>query len=123
MTLIYERYIKNGIQEFVDVCSMANISVFILALENYGFYIHGRYVIWICPKAACSHLFPHYRSAHGFADTDMQNIINQLQREEEDLVGHRGLLPGTDQQTFEMIVPLQLRSYYRKVMAPLQCVR
>jgi len=30
------------IQEFVDICSMANISVFILALENYGFYIHGR---------------------------------------------------------------------------------
>lgn len=42
MTVIYERYVKNGIQEFVDMCSMANISVFILALENYGFYIHGR---------------------------------------------------------------------------------
>ncbi|KAK6624732.1 hypothetical protein RUM44_011592 [Polyplax serrata] len=101
MAFIYERYIKNGIQEFVDVCSMANISVFILALENYGYYIHGR-------------------SAHGFADTDMQSIINQLQREEEDLVGHRGLLPGTEQQTFEMTVPTQLRAYYRKVMAPLK---
>lgn len=42
---VYERYIKNGIQEFVDVCSMANVSVFILLQENYGYYIHGRYVL------------------------------------------------------------------------------
>lgn len=42
MVAIYERYIKNGIQEFVDICSLANISVFILSLENYGYYIHGR---------------------------------------------------------------------------------
>ena len=100
---IYERYIKNVIQEFVDVCSIANVSVFILALENFGFYIHGR-------------------SAHGFADTDMQTMLGQLQREEEDLCGHRGLLPGSDQQTFQMAIPMQLRSYYRKVMAPLSSV-
>lgn len=62
------------------------------------------------------------RSAHGFADTDMQTILGQLRREEEDLCGHRGLLPGTDQQTFQMAVPLQLRSYYRKVMAPISSV-
>ncbi|KAJ4448147.1 hypothetical protein ANN_10160, partial [Periplaneta americana] len=103
MVSIYERYIKNVIHEFVDICSMANISVFILALENYGFYIHGR-------------------SAHGFADTDMQTMLGQLQREEEDLCGHRGLLPGSDQQTFQMAIPLQLRSYYRKVMAPINSV-
>lgn len=39
---IYERYIKNHTQEFVDLCSMANISVFILSQNRYGFYIHGR---------------------------------------------------------------------------------
>ncbi|KAJ9601533.1 hypothetical protein L9F63_000276 [Diploptera punctata] len=100
---IYERYIKNFIQEFADICSMANVSVFILALENFGFYIHGR-------------------SAHGFADTDMQTMLGQLQREEEDLCGHRGLLPGSDQQTFQMAIPMQLRSYYRKVMAPLSSI-
>uniref|UniRef100_A0A1B6EQU8 Meckelin n=1 Tax=Cuerna arida TaxID=1464854 RepID=A0A1B6EQU8_9HEMI len=42
LSVVYERYIKNGIQEFVDVCSLANISVFILTLENFGYYIHGR---------------------------------------------------------------------------------
>ncbi|RZF41616.1 hypothetical protein LSTR_LSTR000330 [Laodelphax striatellus] len=95
---VYERYIKNAIQEFVDVCSIANISVFVLALENFGYYIHGR-------------------SAHGFADTDMKTIMTQLQREEQDLVGHRGLLPASDQQTFQISIPSQLREYYRRVMA------
>ncbi|XP_046999873.1 meckelin isoform X2 [Schistocerca americana] len=97
-TTIYERYIKNAVQEFVDLCSMANISVFILASENYGFYVHGR-------------------SPHGFADTDMYCMINHLQREEEDLCSRRGLVPGTDQQTFQMTVPPQLRAYYNKVMS------
>lgn len=59
------------------------------------------------------------RSVHGFADTDMQTMLNQLQREEDDLVGHRGLLPATEQQTFQMMIPSQLRACYRKVMAPL----
>nr|CAD7394278.1 unnamed protein product [Timema cristinae] len=103
MVGIYERYIKNGIQDFVDVCSLANISVFILSLENYGFYIHGR-------------------SPHGFADTDMQTMIGQLQREEDSMCGHRGLLPGTDQQTFQIIVPPQLRTYYRRVMSPISSI-
>lgn len=97
---LYERFFKNFIQDFVDVCSMANVSVFILALENFGYYVHGR-------------------SVHGFADTDMQTMLGQLQREEDDLVGHRGLLPSTEQQTFQMMIPSQLRACYRKVMAPL----
>jgi meckelin len=42
IVLVYERYIKNVIQDFVDICSLANVSVFILALQNYGFYVHGR---------------------------------------------------------------------------------
>jgi len=33
-------YIKNMFEEFIDICSMANITVAILVLENYGFYIH-----------------------------------------------------------------------------------
>jgi meckelin len=52
----------------------------------------------------------------------MQTILGQLQREEEDLCGHRGLLPGTDQQTFQMSVPIQLRAYYQKMMAPISSV-
>lgn len=39
---IYEPYIKNVCQQFVDICSMSNISVFIYSLDSYGYYIHGR---------------------------------------------------------------------------------
>ena len=35
------------------------------------------------------------RSAHGFSDTDMSTLLEQLQRESDDLCGHRGLTPGT----------------------------
>ncbi|XP_050441568.1 meckelin [Adelges cooleyi] len=101
---IYERYIKNCIQQFVDVCSLANVSVFILSSEYFGYYIHGR-------------------SAHGFSDTDMESLIGQLQKEEDNMVRHRGLVPGTEKQTFEMTIPSSLRTYYRRVMAPLNGIQ
>lgn len=39
--LIYERFINNCLQQFIDASSIANISVLILK-NSYGFYIHGR---------------------------------------------------------------------------------
>lgn len=39
---MWERYVKNQLQEFIDLCSMANISAFILSHDYYGYYIHGR---------------------------------------------------------------------------------
>ncbi|KAL1129664.1 hypothetical protein AAG570_012609 [Ranatra chinensis] len=98
MVGFYQRYIKNRIQEFVDVCSLANISVFILSLPNFGYYIHGR-------------------SAHGFADADMGTLRNQLYREAEDLVGHRGLVSGTDHQTFQLLIPSRLRCVYTSLLS------
>ncbi|XP_055605729.1 meckelin [Uranotaenia lowii] len=99
--LIYERFIENAIQQFIDVASLANISVFILCMESYGFYIHGR-------------------SPHGFSDTDMCSMILQFKREEDNLCGNRGLLPGSEQQTYSILVPKNLRAFYDKLIAPLQ---
>lgn len=42
--VIYERYILNSVQQFIDICSMSNISMFIFAIDSYGYYIHGRYL-------------------------------------------------------------------------------
>lgn len=42
--LFYERYILNSVQQFIDICSMSNISMFIFAIDSYGYYIHGRRV-------------------------------------------------------------------------------
>ncbi|XP_055643217.1 meckelin [Toxorhynchites rutilus septentrionalis] len=99
--LIHERFVENGIQQFIDVSSIANISVFILCMESYGFYIHGR-------------------SPHGFSDTDMCSMILQFKREEDNLCGNRGLLPGSEQQTYSILVPKNLREYYNKLITPLR---
>lgn len=40
--IFFEQCIINRMQEFVNLCSIANISVFILPFNYYGFYIHGR---------------------------------------------------------------------------------
>lgn len=49
------------------------------------------------------------RSPHGFADTDMCSMLQQLRRESENMCGHRGLLPNSEHQTFCFLAPLQLR--------------
>lgn len=62
-TFLYERLVEDKVQQFVDLCSMSNISVFIMAHATYGYYIHGR-------------------SVHGKADTDMKEMCEMLKREE-----------------------------------------
>ncbi|XP_035893004.1 meckelin [Anopheles stephensi] len=99
--LIHDRFIENAIQQFIDVASIANISVFILSMESYGYYIHGR-------------------SPHGFSDTDMCSMIMQFKREEDNLCGNRGLLPGSEQQTYSILVPKNLRLFYDKLITPLR---
>ncbi|KAI4498288.1 hypothetical protein M0802_006774 [Mischocyttarus mexicanus] len=93
--IFYERFIKNQMQQFVDLCSIANISVFILEYNYYGFYIHGR-------------------SVHGFSDTDLFTLINNLKNEENQLCAHRGLVPGTIEQNFVVSVTPTFRTFYEK---------
>lgn len=99
--LIRERFFENAIQQFVDVCSIANVSVFILFHKSYGFYVHGR-------------------SPHGFSDTDMCSMIIQFKREENNMCGHRGLMTGSEQQTYSILTPMNLRTFYDKLMMSLQ---
>ncbi|PVD20536.1 hypothetical protein C0Q70_18692 [Pomacea canaliculata] len=98
-TFIYERFVEDQVQQFVDLCSMSNISVFIMSNAQFGFYIHGR-------------------SVHGKADADMQEICEMMKREEENLCGQRGLVPDTEAQTFMMSIPRRLRLKYDQVYLP-----
>ena len=59
---IYERFISDDIREFVDLCSMSNVSVFAMAHGEFGYYIHGR-------------------SVHGRADVSMREMSEMLERE------------------------------------------
>ena len=60
--LIYERFFEHKIRQFVDLCSVSNVSVFVMSRRLYGFYIHGR-------------------SVHGHADTDMREMNLNLLKE------------------------------------------
>lgn len=46
-------------------------------------------------------------------------MILQFRREEENLCGHRGLLPGEDQQTYSLLAPKNLRLFYEKLINPI----
>ncbi|XP_057690557.1 meckelin isoform X1 [Corythoichthys intestinalis] len=95
-TVFYEHFMEDKIRQFVDLCSISNISVLLLPQRCFGYYIHGR-------------------SVHGHADTNMEEMNNNLRREAESLCGQRGLLPNTDMQTFQVALSCRLRSHYDRI--------
>ena len=42
MVWIYHRYVKNPMEDFVDLCFLAKVSVVILSEDFAGYYLHGR---------------------------------------------------------------------------------
>ncbi|KAM8706181.1 hypothetical protein ACLKA7_010459 [Drosophila subpalustris] len=92
---------SNPLQKFIDLCSLANISLFSLLEPGFGYYIHGR-------------------SPHGFADTDMSSMILQLQREAQNMCGRRGLLMDSDKQAYIILPPRNLRIYLERLLLPFQ---
>uniref|UniRef100_UPI0037E7BDA2 meckelin n=1 Tax=Semicossyphus pulcher TaxID=241346 RepID=UPI0037E7BDA2 len=98
-TVFYEHFVEDKIRQFVDLCSISNISVLMLSHRCFGYYIHGR-------------------SVHGHADTNMEEMNNNLKRESESLCGQRGLLPNTDLQTFQVSLTNRLRMQYDRIREP-----
>lgn len=99
-TVFYEHFVEDKIRQFVDLCSISNISVLLLSHRCFGYYIHGR-------------------SVHGHADTNMEEMNNNLKRESESLCGKRGLLPNTEVQTFQVSLTNRLRMQYDRIREPL----
>ncbi|XP_072426341.1 meckelin [Chiloscyllium punctatum] len=99
-TAIYERFVEDRISQFIDVCSISNISVIIFSHRCFGYYIHGR-------------------SVHGHADTNMEEMNLNLKREAENLCSQRGLIPNTDIETFEIFITNKFREQYDKIREPL----
>lgn len=94
--VFYERFVEDKIRQFVDLCCMSNISVFLLSHRCFGYYIHGR-------------------SVHGHADTNMEEMNMNLKREAENLCSQRGLVPNTDGQTFQVAISGQVRQHYERI--------
>ncbi|TKS82024.1 Meckelin Meckel syndrome type 3 protein [Collichthys lucidus] len=99
-TVFHEHFVEDKIRQFVDLCSISNVSVLLLSHRCFGYYIHGR-------------------SVHGHADTNMEEMNNNLKRESESLCGQRGLLPNTEIQTFQVSLAERLRMQYESIREPL----
>uniref|UniRef100_A0A8C1ELU5 Transmembrane protein 67 n=1 Tax=Cyprinus carpio carpio TaxID=630221 RepID=A0A8C1ELU5_CYPCA len=99
-TVFHERFVEDKIRQFVDLCSISNISVLLLSHRCFGYYIHGR-------------------SVHGHADTNMDEMNTNLKREAENLCGQRGLLPNSDTQTFQISITNRLRAQYDRIIEPI----
>ena len=56
---------------------------------------------------------------HGRADTGMAEMTENLRKEEEDQRMQRGLLPNTEEQTFQVLVTPKMRAKYDSVLLPL----
>jgi len=96
----YERYIvEPRSQIFLDLCTVAKISMFIMDESYHGYYLHCR-------------------SPHEFADCSMFDLTEQLKREENGLTTDRGLdAPGAprDCQAFELFTSRAFRERFYKV--------
>jgi len=81
--------------EFLDLCSVANISVFILKDSLRGYYIHGQ-------------------SPLGEADTTLHELIQFLEEEGRGKIKGRGLTDerGDELQTYEIYLSYIMRQIY-----------
>lgn len=85
-------------QEFVDLCTVANISVLIFDESLHGFYIHGK-------------------SPEGKADLNLNELLKFLERESQSMIKPRGI--GNDENAeddgihcYEMYISYIMRTTY-----------
>ena len=102
-TFFYERFVEDRLNHFVDLCSVSNISFIGFSYPRFGYYIHGR-------------------SVHGMADTDLRTLTQFFTKEEEDIVGNRGL-DGSLNQVFDISLTADLRHEYDRIMLQAQLSR
>jgi meckelin len=95
---VLKRFVEDKLSQFVDLCSVSNISVLALRETLAGLYIHGR-------------------SVHGTAEVDMWLMRDHFRREETNMTSQRGLLPGSEVQVFEVHIPRTLRQSYDDVLS------
>ncbi|XP_026575517.1 meckelin-like [Pseudonaja textilis] len=97
---LYQRFVEDKIHQFIDLCSLSNVSVFILTHRCYGFYIHGR-------------------SIHGHAEVSLDTMLSYLRKEEDNLCPLRGLEPNSEVQTFEVLLTDRTRMFYDRILLSL----
>eukprot|EP00899_Mesostigma_viride_P010701 jgi/Mesvir1/19632/Mv09918-RA.1 len=95
--VFHHRFIEHPLVQFVDLLSLANISIIVFEDTYAGYYLHGR-------------------SLMTFADTGMLDMSAELRREQDGVVAARGLTSHAerrelmDNQTFEIYITPELRA-------------
>jgi hypothetical protein len=83
--------------DFVDLCAVANVSLFIFDERLHGYYIHGE-------------------SPANSSDVTIDKLKFALDNEGEGNMAQRGLIKTSPKlQTFEFFLPLAEREYFEKV--------
>lgn len=95
---LHEPWLRDSVREFVDLCSVANVSLMCWLYPRFGYYIHGR-------------------NANGSGDRSIGEMNSLLEREERDLCSKRGLAPNSDEQAFILILPKVINDHYRNLLA------
>jgi len=96
--LFYERFFGEPPEQvFIDFCTIAKVSVFVLDEPFHGYYLHCR-------------------SPHEFADGSMTELVEMLHNEEKGLVTDRGLDDApNDVQSFEVFLSGEFRAAFDKI--------
>ena len=103
--LLTYHFIDDPLDTFVDLCQLANVSVFILDAPIHGYYIHGH-------------------SVHPHADVNMRTMLANHKAESEGNLPFRGLthkgdaaLQGASDLVFEMYLTEAIRKDYDTLFA------
>ena len=98
--VLYDRYISEPIeQRYVDMCTLAKVSVLVLDEPYHGYYLHCR-------------------SPHQYADGTMSELVGMLRNEEVGLTVDRSLEGAPKNvQSFEVFFTGEWRNRYDKICA------
>ncbi|OMJ90235.1 hypothetical protein SteCoe_7436 [Stentor coeruleus] len=88
-------WIATPIQNFIDLCAVANISVMVLDEYLHGYYIHGV-------------------SPNGYAELGLDELLESLHKEAAGRSRTRGIMPEDKSglQSFEIFIPTAIRKTY-----------
>lgn len=57
-----------------------------------------------------------FRSVHGYADTNLESFIDNLKKQKKSLCAHKGLIPGTTNQTYTLSLSSAFREVYNELL-------
>lgn len=100
--LFWQRFVaESPEQQFVDLCTIAKVSILVLDEQYHGYYLHCR-------------------SPHQNADSTMAELVEMLHKEEAGLTVDRSLEGGPkDVQTFQIFMSADWRSNFEKYYSKL----